>query len=268
MESKKDASQKAGNGITALIFTAGTLGRDVDECVEAAQSLTDIIVLIHIGGTGSKSEIKGVQRYPIEHVAYVEMARSQGIQYVKTPWVFVLDADERITPELAQEVKQVIREHAQNKPTHYQVARKNIFAKTKWLQWGGWWPDYQTRLIHTPSIRSWPSRIHSTAEITGTAGMLTHPFEHYFHGDLHEMVTKTIKYEGIESDLLHKAGRNVGVLIFMRKFAGELYRRALKHQGFRDGTIGWIESIYQAYSKTITYLLLFEKTYIEPKQTS
>jgi len=255
--------------VTALIFAAGKLTKDAHECVHAARLLTPNVIVVHIGGTDQKkAHIEGATVHPIDAVPYVEIARSRGISFVKTPWVFVLDADERMTPKLAQEIKMVLEHETSGTATHYQVPRKNIFAHTKWLRWGGWWPDYQTRLIHTPSIRNWPTRIHSTPSIAGGSARLKEPFEHYFHGDIHDMAAKTVKYEDIESQLLFEAGRDSGTLMFMRKFAGELYRRLIKGAGFRDGVVGWIESVYQAYSKTITYLYLFEKRYVDNQKNT
>ena len=73
------------------------------------------------------------------------------------------------------------------------------------------------------------------------------------------MVDKTINFENIESDLLLKANKPVATITFFRKFFGELFRRLIVKKGFMDGIIGIMESIYQAFSKTITYLLLYEK---------
>ena len=93
----------------------------------------------------------------------------------------------------------------------------------------------------------------------GQTGLLKEPLLHYFHKNLETMVAKTAVYEDVESDLLFKAGKPVSTATFFRKFLGELYRRLFKWQGYRDGTFGVIESIYQAFSKTITYLFLYEK---------
>jgi glycosyltransferase involved in cell wall biosynthesis len=196
---------------------------------------------------------------PFSH--YVEPARALGISKAQGDWVFILDADERITKSLAREIKDV----SQNNPSdagfhsYYKVPRKNIFGRKKWLSHGGWWPDYQTRLIYKPHFQSWPKEIHSRPKIKGIEGFLKEPLTHYFHGDLEKMVEKTTIFENIESDLLYKAGRPVQVSTFFRKFFGELFRRLIKNKGFLDGPIGIIESVYQAYSKTITYLYLYEK---------
>lgn len=143
--------------------------------------------------------------------------------------------------------------------THYKIPRQNIFGRGQWLRHGGWWPDYQLRFINKKYFKNWPKEIHSSPDINGATGYLKQPLLHYFHGDLTKMVEKTIIFENIESELLFKANKNVTTTTFFRKFLAEFYRRCIKHLGFLDGTVGIIESIYQAFSKTITYLYLYEK---------
>ena len=139
------------------------------------------------------------------------------------------------------------------------IPRKNLFAGKKWLRFGGWWPDHQIRLINKDYFVSWSKQIHSTPKIKGDVGKLKNPIIHNFHGDFESMVNKTLIFEDIESDLLYKAGKNASIGIFIRKFLGEFYRRLIKKLGFMDGPVGIIEGIYQAFSKTITYLFLYEK---------
>jgi hypothetical protein len=79
-----------------------------------------------------------------------------------------------------------------------------------------------------------------------------------------KMVTKTATFEDVESDLLYNAHKNSNTPIFFRKYFGELNRRLIKGRGFLDGPLGIIESIYQAYSKTITYIMLYEKNKKSP----
>ena len=138
------------------------------------------------------------------------------------------------------------------------IYRKNIILG-KWLKHGGWWPDEQMRLINREAFRLWPKNIHSTPQVEGKMGYLQEPFLHYFHGNLETMVKKTVLFENIESELLFKANKPASTLTFFRKYFGELWRRLIAKQGLFDGEIGIIESIYQAFSKTITYLFLYEK---------
>ena len=231
----------------------------IADCILSAKLLTDKIIIVDMESTDKTREIAEkngatVVSFPYSH--YVEPGRAFGIHQIKSDWVFILDADERMTAKLAHEIKKTI---THTSFTYFKVPRKNIFGGTKWLQHGGWWPDEQMRLIKLSAFESWPTQIHSTPRIKGEMGHLSEAFLHLFHGNMESMVQKTLVFEDIESDLLFAAQKPVGTPTFFRKFFGELFRRLIQKGGFLDGTIGIIESVYQAYSKTITYLLLYEK---------
>jgi len=270
--------------ITVIIHSLNE-EKNIGDCINSAKLLTDKIILIDMESTDKTVEIAKNLKVSVFNFQiksnYVEPAREFGIKKSKTDWVLILDADERITKELANEIINVIsvrndprvvpNEVGHSGPTlqisHYKIPRKNIFANIqtclpagRWLKYGGWWPDYQIRLINKKSFVNWPKRIHSTPEIKGNFGYLKNPLIHYFHGDLNNMVKKTINFESIEADLLYRAGKKTTTKTFFRKYFAELYRRLIKNLGFLDGTFGVIESIYQAFSKTITYLFLYEKS--------
>jgi len=247
------------SGISIIIHTRNE-EKQIRECISSAKFLSDRLIIIDMESTDKTREIakqSGAEVFSFPHLSYVEPAREFGINQAKTPWVFILDADERLTEELALEIKEIIRDKSAF--TYFKVPRKNIFARLKWLKHGGWSPDYQIRFIDKSHFKKWPKEIHSTPIIGGQLGYLKHSLIHYFHGDLESMVQKTIIFENIESDLLFKAGKPVSTLTFFRKFWGELYRRLVRNLGFLDGGIGIIEAVYQAFSKTITYLFLYEK---------
>lgn len=235
--------------------------KHIEECIKSARYLTDSIVVVDMKSTDNTSKIAkqngatviSFTSYPF----YVEPAREFGIKEIKTEWVMILDADERMTKNLAREIRE--KTDCNNKITHYKIPRKNIFGGKKWLKYGGWWPDEQIRLINLSAFKKWPTDIHSTPVISGDLGYLKEPFVHLFHGSISSMVEKTLIFEDIESELLYKNNKPVSVILFFRKFLGELWRRLFIKMGFLDGIIGIIECVYQAFSKTITYLFLYEK---------
>jgi len=246
--------------IEVIIFSYNN-EKIIKDCLTSAKLLTDKIILIDQESTDQTVSIAKkflVSVYKFPHQNYVEPSREFGINKSTTDWIFILDSDERITPALAQEIRNSKFEIRNF--THYRVPRKNIFID-RWLAHGGWWPDNQIRLINKKYFKSWSKEIHSTPIIEGKEGLLKKHLLHYFHGDLKTMVDKTLVFEDIESDMLFKANKPVSTLTFFRKFWGELWRRCFKKFGFLDGTVGIIESIYQAFSKTITHLMLYEKKY-------
>lgn len=241
-----------------VVITTHNEELHIEECIQSARNVTQDILIVDTESTDTTRSIVLGQKinlvsFPYKH--YVEPVRNFAISQAQGPWVLILDADERVTPSLAEEIHSIT---SRSTATHYRVPRKNIFGKT-WLKHGGWWPDTQIRLINKTHFIKWPEQIHATPLIEGKQETLNHPLVHFFHGDIEQMVKKTIVFEDIESDLLYKAHRPVSSLTFFRKFLGELYRRLGKHLGFLDGEIGIIEGIYQAFSKTITYLFLYEK---------
>ena len=245
------------NNITVLIQTYNE-EKNVEACIESLKGLTDDVIVVDSESTDNTVSVTqklGVKIFTVPHVDYVEPAREFGIKKTESEWVFILDADERMTPELAQEIKKSLSADY----SFYRVPRKEIVGKIKWLRHGGWWPNYQIRLIRIRDFVEWPTAIHSTPVIKGKIGQLIHPLLHYSQNDFESIVKKTIIFEDQESELLYKAGRTVSTLTFFRKFLGELHRRLIKHMGFLDGEIGIIESIYQAFSKTVTYIYLYEK---------
>lgn len=261
------------DNITVLIYAYND-EQNIERAIESAKILSSTVLLVDIGSTDDTSKIArrcGSQVITLKHSPYVELVRMEGIKKAKTDWIFILDSDEVITQNLADEILQVTGLPFDSAPfggtqgkqgeqaTSYRIPRKNIFGQSKWLRHGGWWPDYQTRLIKRSALKEWPSVIHSTPKIEGSRTDLKEPLIHYSHGNFSQMVQKTIKFEGAESGLLHQGGKKASTLIFFRKFLGELYRRLIKQKGFLDGKEGFAESIYQAYSKTVTYLMLYEK---------
>ncbi len=247
------------NKLTVILYTHNNES-DISELLKPFKFMQANIIAIDLQSSDStvaqlQSFRVKIYSYPIVNV--VEMARNFGVEKAETDWVFFIDADERMTPKLVQELNDIVKNPGDY--THFKVKRKEIFARRKWLEHGGWWPNYIIRLIHKPSFVDWPETIHSTPQVRGKVGYLNQPLLHYSQNDWTEIVDKTIRFEGEESDLLFAAGRIVQTPTFFRKYFGELYRRLIRNKGFLDGQIGIIESIYQAFSKTITYIFLYEK---------
>ncbi len=244
--------------ITVIIHTRNE-EKNIAECITAAQKLTENIVVIDMESTDETVAIVVGLHIPVftfPFSNYVEPARGYGIEMAQSEWVMIIDADERMTDQLTDEINKTIRSGT---ATHFKIPRNNYFAGFKLLRHGGWYPDYVIRLIKKDSFEFWPEEIHSTPRIKDEMGYLTQPLHHYFHPNLTEMVQKTALFESIESELLFKAKKNVSTRIFFRKYFGELNRRLIMKLGFLDGAPGVIESLYQAYSKTITYIFLYEK---------
>lgn len=254
--------KKARKNNICVVITAYNEEKNIADCIKSAQMLTKNIIVVDTESTDKTAVIAGklgATVFKFSRHPYVEPSRDFAVSKAEGDWVLILDPDERVSAKIAKEIKTII---SKTTITHFKIPRKNIFAQKKWLEHGGWSPDDVIRLIKKPAFVNWPSAIHSTPMINGEAGHLKNPLIHYFHSNIESMVAKTTVFEDIDSNLLYKAKKPANTIIFFRKYLGELWRRLFKSFGFMDGSYGIIESLYQAYSKTITYLMLYEKNKI------
>lgn len=187
--------------------------------------------------------------------AYPE--RSRGVQ---DQWLLYLDADERVTPLLKQEILSTITYHpTPNTYVAYAISRRNI-RLGKELKHGGWWPDYVLRLIKKDKLKKWVGKLHEQPEIEGETGKLKEPLVHYSHrGSFENKLANTIVWSGLEAEMLFKANHPpMNIKRFLGAMGREFYLRMIKFQAWRDGTEGILEAIYQVFSIFITYARLWE----------
>lgn len=175
-------------------------------------------------------------------------------QKAKGQWIFYLDADERITSQLKEEIQKVIKD---DKYQAFAVSRKNILLG-KWQKHGSWWPDFQIRLFKRNALKSWQGELHERLGFTGKLGYLKNPLIHLTHRDIISMMRKTENWAPIEAKLRFESKHpKMTGWRFIRIVKGELLKQFLKG-GWRDGTEGWIEIFYQTFSLFITYVKLWE----------
>ncbi|MCL5090878.1 MAG: glycosyltransferase family 2 protein [Patescibacteria group bacterium] len=192
--------------------------------------------------------------------------RNLGAKAANGDWLLYVDADERVTPELKEEIFSLIANCLPCKgelliaqPVAYAIPRKNI-RLTKVLYHGGWWPDYVLRLMKKESLEEWQGELHEQPVIKGKTGYLKEAFIHFSHrGSFEHKLQNTIKWSKIEAEKMLLANHPpMTITRFLSAMAREFYKRMIKYQAFRDGTEGVIEAFYQVFSVFITYARLWE----------
>lgn len=234
----------------------------IEDCLKSVKDIADEIILLDGGSTDKTLVI--AQKYPVKIIKQNTIGldyaawHNQGKQEAKGDWLLYLDADERLTPELAKEIAKVY-DRKSNDYSVYALPRRNILLG-KELHYGGWYPDYQTRLFQKSNLVKWIGKLHEHPEYTGNLGYLKSAMIHLQPETLEPAFEKTIKWSSIEADLLFKANHPlITWWRVLRMGVTTLFERLIKKQGFRDGKEGIIESFYQAIHTMIVYLRLWEK---------
>lgn len=181
--------------------------------------------------------------------------RNKLLKLASEPWLLYIDADERLTPELLEEIKKELTNTTYNA---FYFPRKN-YVLGKWLKHGGWWPDYVPRLFRKADLVGWQGRVHESPQIKGDLGYFKNPIIHLTARGISQMFKKTIKWARIEAELNFEAkSPKVNILKVISAMTREFTKRYLFKLGILDGSVGLTEAFFQAYHAAIVLVYLWE----------
>ena len=186
-------------------------------------------------------------------------ARNQAIVRAKTPWILVLDADERCTPELAQEIQATIR---QTECPAFKVPRRNYFLG-KEIRHGGWGggKDKPIRLFRR-DLRYNSNQVHEHVDVPDGAqmGELKNSLLHYTYTSLDQYFEKFNRYSRSWAEQNYARGRRgSAAAVFFGPPARFVSMYFLKG-GFRDGARGLVLACLAAASVMAKYARLWERS--------
>ncbi|GAB4027625.1 MAG: glycosyltransferase family 2 protein [Candidatus Microgenomates bacterium] len=188
----------------------------------------------------------------------VEFIRSKQVSSSRYDWVLIMDYDEVIPGDLANEIKSISERGVAFKFSAYYLTRRN-FSLGYPLGHGGFGDDQVPRLFYKPNFVNWSKEIHGMPKIRGEFGYIEKPMEHHKDASLAQMVTKTNRYTDVEALQFFEAKAElVTSTTLFRKTIMEFIRRYFIKAGFLDGRIGLIQAIYQSYAIYLRYAKLYE----------
>lgn len=168
-------------------------------------------------------------------------------------WVLFVDADERVTPESAVEVRQAM---TQTGYAGWRVPRHNyIFGRL--TRGAGWYPDYQTRLLRVGAACYDPERlVHERVLLEGEEGTLTQPLIHYNYETLAQFADKQRRYLTYEARILFQQGIRPRPQNYVLQPWRQFWWRFVRLGGWRDGWHGLRLSALMAWYELRKYLAL------------
>ncbi len=221
--------------------------QNIVPCLESARWADEIVVL----DSGSTDRTVELARQFTERVFTVAWegfgkTKNRAVDAATMPWIFVLDADERITPELRQEIEGILR--TDGPLDGYRVPRRNFFCG-RFIRHLGWYPDYSIRLFRKERGRFVEREVHESVQVQGRVGTLVHPMLHYTYRSLSDFLQRLDRYSTLAARELVKQGKKPvwGELVW-RPFLTFLKLYFLQ-RGFLDGRDGYtLAFLYSTYT--------------------
>ena len=227
----------------------------INDCLSSLKFCNEIIVIDN-GSSDKTVEIareRGAKVVVYKTGDFSEL-RNKGMEISSSDWLIYVDADERITKELEGEIIEKINHHGKYKA--FRVKRKNFYlGKNEW-------PEIEKleRVFRKSNLKGWKGKLHESPVVEGEIGDFDNFLIHYTHRNLTQMLDKTNEWSEIEAETRFKNNHpEMSWWRFPRVMISAFINSYVKQKGYRAGTVGIIESIYQAFSIFITYAKLWEK---------
>ncbi|MFN8453616.1 MAG: glycosyltransferase family 2 protein [Anaerolineae bacterium] len=244
--------------IIAAILTKNE-ARHIGDCIKSVQ-WADAVLLedsFSADGTVEIAQSLGAKVYQNKFVNFA-VARDTALKNAQSlggEWVFFIDADERATPELAEEIQRVAQE---NRVVGWWVPRYNIMWGHT-IRGGGWYPDYQLRLMRLGAAHYDPEReVHEIVVLDGPADYLKEHLIHYNYESLAQFKFKQSRYLDFEAKILKDKGIRAKPWTYLSMPLREFGRRYFSLGGYKDGWVGLQLCGLMSWYTFITYLRLKE----------
>jgi glycosyltransferase involved in cell wall biosynthesis len=241
--------------LVGIILTRNEAGH-IGDCMESLRFADHVIVFDSFSEDetvelAKKADAEVIQRafddYAGQRNAALEVVQG------RAEWVLFVDADERVTPELADEVQSVL-----DKPGYagWRIPRYNtIFGK---LTLGaGWYPDYQTRLLRVGKAHYDPERqVHELVILDGEEGTLNQHFIHLNYRDRAQFAAKQQRYSNYDARILYQQGIRPKPKNYVLQPLRQFWWRFVTLKGYRDGLHGLELSALMAWYELRKYRIL------------
>lgn len=171
-------------------------------------------------------------------------------------WVLSLDADERVTPELRDEIIQLLK----SGPTcnGYTIPRRNFVGAT-WVRYGGMYPSAQLRLFRKGEFKyDELAEVHPQAYMKDPRGALKNDVLHYTYRNFTDAITKLDRQSDLEALKWFREKRKVGAFGTLRKMIDRFCRAYFKKEGYKDGVIGLFLAVNSGMYQFLSFAKYWE----------
>ena len=257
-----------------MVLATYNEAENISDCLKSVKDIVSEIIIVDGQSTDKTVDLAkefGAKVFIKPNDPLFHKNKQFAIDKATQEWILQLDADERVSPQLSQEIKTTLE--GKSNLNGYFLPRKNWFLG-RFLAKGGVYPDPVLRLfrrgkgwfnpkpIYDNNITT--SNVHAQIEIKGEVGYLKNDLIHYSDPDLNKYLKRMNRYTSLEAENLIKLGTKINFIETLNymiiKPSYWFLKRYLRHRGYVDGFQGFLYAVLSALHYPFIYIKAWELT--------
>ena len=225
----------------------------IRDCLESVTWADEIIVV----DSGSDDDTMEICREYTKTVASKPWSgfgpqKNKALALAKGDWILSIDADERVSEQLREEILQAMKNPADN--IAFEIPRLSNYCG-RFMKHSGWYPDHVLRLFKKEHGRFSDDLVHEKVIVSGKTGKLKTPLLHYSFDNLDQVLQKINHYSTLSAENMYKKGKSASLRKAIGRGMWTFFRNYVLQRGFLDGREGLMlaisnaEGTYYKYAK-------------------
>lgn len=229
------------------------------ECIESVSFADEVIVLDSgsMDDTCALAKQAGAKVYHSADWPGFGAQKNRALEYAQGEWVLSLDADERVSPELAQQIQMVLTQGSSHQSYDaYELSRLSCYGG-RWMKHSGWHPDFVLRLFKRGKARFSDDLVHESVQYKGDIGRLQGVIYHYPYDSVATHIRKMDQYSTAAAQSLFARGKKISIAGVVLKMLWTFVRVYIIRRGFLDGRQGLLLALMAATGNMFRYSKLW-----------
>ena len=257
MSERRLASTIDSVPLSVVILTKNEAGR-IRDCIESVRWAEDVLVVDDESTDDTVAIAESLGARVLRRKMEIEgRHRNWANAQAKHEWVLSLDADERVTPELAQEITRLLQNGSPYET--YAIPRRNYIGD-RWIRYGGWYPSAQLKLFKKSVFQWEETTVHPRAIANTACGTLEHDLLHFSYRDLSDFVNKMNRQTTLETQKWITDKRRMPLQKALWRSIDRFFRSYVSKHGSRDGWVGFFAAVCGGMYQWLAFAKFWEHT--------
>lgn len=240
-----------------IIIPTFNVEKIIRDCLESVKWADEIIVCDSFSTDTTLEICREFTEKIIQH-EYINSAlqKNWAIPQASNEWVMIVDSDEIVTPELRDEIIEILKTGV-NTYSGFRVPRRPFFLG-KEIKYAGWTPDLNLRLFQKSKGKYEEKEVHADVKVSGSVANLKNALVHYSFPSISHCINKWNRYAGWEAVEMKKNNRSFSWFDLLLRPPMIFFLLYFIRKGYREGTRGFFISVFTAFYYFLKFAKLWE----------